>query len=83
MTTADFVDHCDEGDNSFEADPPNAVPAFVEPGADVPEDAVIVIKEPQLEDGRLSYAIEVLEGTVPSQAGYRVRNVDVSAGGHV
>jgi hypothetical protein len=30
---------------------------------------VIVIKEPQLEDGRLSYSIDVLEGTVPAQTG--------------
>ncbi len=69
MTTADFVDLWNEGDNSFESDPPNAVLAFVEPGDDAPEDAVIVITAPHLEDGRLSYAIDVLEGTVPAQAG--------------
>jgi hypothetical protein len=32
MTTADFVELWDEGENSFEEDPPNAVPAFLEPG---------------------------------------------------
>ena len=32
MTTADFVDLWAEGDNNFEEDPPNAVPAFLEPG---------------------------------------------------
>ncbi len=69
MTTADFVDLWNEGDNSFESDPPNAVLAFVEPGDEAPEDAVIVITAPHLEDGRLSYAIDVLEGTVPAQAG--------------
>jgi hypothetical protein len=69
MTTADFVDLWNEGDNSFESDPPNAVLAFVEPGDEAPEDAVIVITAPYLEDGRLSYAIDVLEGTVPAQAG--------------
>ena len=40
MTTADFVELWGEGDNSFEADPPNAVLSFVEPGADAPTDAV-------------------------------------------
>jgi hypothetical protein len=69
MTTADFVDLWNEGENSFESDPPNAVLAFVEPGDDVPEDAVIVITAPHLEEGRLSYVIDVLEGTVPAQAG--------------
>jgi hypothetical protein len=69
MTTAQFVDLWGAGDNSFEADPPNAVLSFLEPGGDVPDDAVIVIKEPQLTDGELSYSIEVLEGSVPAQTG--------------
>ena len=69
MTTADFVELWGEGDNSFEADPPNAVLSFVEPGADAPTDAVIVIKKPTLEDGQLSYSVDVLEGTVPIEAG--------------
>jgi hypothetical protein len=69
MTTVDFVDLWDEGDNSFATDPPNAVMAFVDAGADAPADAVIVIKTPTLEDGQLSYSIEVLDGTVPPQGG--------------
>jgi hypothetical protein len=70
MTTADFVDLWAIGDNSFETDPPNAVLAFLEPGADVPDDAVVVLKEPNLDGaGDLSYSIEVLEGTVPTHTG--------------
>jgi hypothetical protein len=69
MKTADFVGLWGEGDNSFETDPPNAVLSFLEPGDDVPEDAVIVIKDPRLENSHLTYSIEVLEGTVPAQAG--------------
>jgi len=69
MTTADFVDLWGEGDNSFEADPPNAVLAFVESGADAPADAVVVIKDPVLDGGQLSYSIDVLEGSVPAQGG--------------
>ena len=69
MTTADFVDLWAIGDNSFQADPPNAVLAFLEPGDDVPDDAVIVLKAPRLGDGELSYSIEVLEGTVPAHTG--------------
>src|SRR5215469_4403823 len=46
MSTADFVDLWAIGDNSFESDPPNAVLAFIEPGADAPEDAVVVLREP-------------------------------------
>jgi len=69
MATADFVDLWGEGANSFEDDPPNAVLSFLQPGDDVPEDAVIVIRDPRLVDGELAYAIEQLEGTVPTQAG--------------
>jgi hypothetical protein len=69
MTTADFVELWGEGANSFKEDPPNAVLAFVQPGDEVPEDAVVVIRDPRLSDGELSYTIESLEGTVPKQAG--------------
>ena len=68
MTTAEFVDLWAEGDNSFEEDPPNAVLAFLEPGDEAPEDAVVVIQQPRLENGQLSYSIKTLEGTVPTQA---------------
>jgi hypothetical protein len=69
MTTADFVDLWGAGENSFQSDPPNAVLSFLEPGAEVPEDAVIVIQEPRFSDGDLSYSIEVLDGAVPAQTG--------------
>jgi hypothetical protein len=69
MKTADFVDLWGVGDNSFETDPPNAVLSFLEPGGEVPEDAVVVIKDPRLEHGQLTYTIDVLEGKVPAQAG--------------
>ena len=69
MSTSDFVELWDQGENSFADDPPNAVLAFLQPGDDVPEDAVVVIREPRLQDGQLSYAIESLDGSVPTQAG--------------
>lgn len=69
LTTADFVDLWGEGDNSFAADPPNAVLAFVEDGADTPTDIVVVISAPTLADGALTYEIDVLEGAVPSTGG--------------
>ena len=69
MATSDFVDLWSEGANSFEEDPPNAVLAFLQPGDDAPEDAVVVIREPHLQDDRLSYEIEPLEGDVPARSG--------------
>ncbi len=69
MSTAEFVDLWAEGENSFEEDPPNAVLAFLEPGDQVPEDAVVVIEDPRLKDGQLTYSIKPLEGTLPAEAG--------------
>jgi hypothetical protein len=69
MKTTDFVELWDAGENSFQADPPNAVLSFLEPGGEVPDDAVVVITEPQLSGGELSYSIDVLEGTVPARTG--------------
>lgn len=43
--------------------------SFLEPGGDVPEDAVVVLTEPRLSDGELAYSIDVLEGAVPASTG--------------
>ena len=64
MKTTDFVDLWGAGDNSFETDPPNAVLSFLEAGG-VPDDVVVVIRDPRLEDSASTYSIEVLEGAVP------------------
>lgn len=69
MTTADFVELWGAGENSFEEDPPNAVLAFLEPGDQAPEDAVVVIQQPRLGDGELSYSIQTLDGAVPATTG--------------
>lgn len=67
--TPDFVGLWKEGGNSFAEDPPNAVLAYLEPGDDSPEDAVVVLRDPATSDGSISYAIEVLEGSVPTETG--------------
>jgi hypothetical protein len=69
LSTSDFVNLWGVGDNSFETDPPNAVLAFLETPEDAPQDAVVVLRAPVLEDGELGYAIEVLEGAVPESTG--------------
>jgi hypothetical protein len=68
VTSSMFVDMWDEGGNSFEEDPPNAVLAFLEPGDDVPEDVVVVLRNPSMEGSALSYTFETLEGQMPAHA---------------
>jgi hypothetical protein len=69
LSNADFVGLWAEGENSFAEDPPNAVLAYLEPEDGAPEDAVVVLRDPATSDGSVSYAIEVLEGSVPAAAG--------------
>ncbi len=46
LTTEQFVAQWTEGPNSFAEDPPNAVLSYVAPDADVPEDAVVILRDP-------------------------------------
>ena len=69
MHTAQLVSVWDDGENSFAADPPNAVLAFVGGSDAVPSDIVLEISDPVLAGSDLSYAATVLDGTLPATAG--------------
>ncbi len=69
MTTKQFVEEWNEGTDSFASDPPNAVLSFVEPGDDTPSDVVVVLRDPTIGEDSITYAIEVLDGELPAQAG--------------
>jgi hypothetical protein len=72
-----FVELWEAGVNSFSVDPPNAVLSFLDEGGTAPEDAVIVLREPHLEADKLSYSVEVLEGTLPLRSGPCTLFIDV------
>ncbi len=68
ITTRQFVAQWAEGENSFAANAPQAVLSFA--GAE--EDhhaAVVVLRNPRLADGSITYAIDVLNGTIPRSGG--------------
>lgn len=69
LTNEQFVAQWGEGPDSFAADPPNAVLSFVPADGDVPEEAVVVIRDPRLGAGSITYRIDVLEGTIPGHGG--------------
>jgi hypothetical protein len=69
LSTKSFVSQWGQGENSFAEDPPNAVVSFLEDGDDIPEEATLVLRDPQLNDDTLTYQIEVLEGSLPTVAG--------------
>jgi enamine deaminase RidA (YjgF/YER057c/UK114 family) len=68
MTTEQFVRLWDEGADSFQADPPQAVLSFADASGEL-EDAVVILHSPSLDGVSLRYSIEVLEGTIPRSAG--------------
>ena len=69
MTTEQFVAMWATGPNSFREDPPNAVLSYVETGSDVPNDAVVVLRDPVADDDSITYSIEILDGEVPAASG--------------
>jgi hypothetical protein len=69
VSTQKFVNEWGNGENSFAEDPPNAVITFLEGGDKTPEDATVVLRNPQLAGDALTYTIEVLAGTLPPSAG--------------
>jgi hypothetical protein len=72
-----FVELWETGANSFAVDPPNAVLSFLDENGSAPEDAVVVLREPSLEDAQLTYSVEVLEGSLPPHWGPCALFIDV------
>ena len=67
LSSQQFVDLWSEGDNSFAIDPPNAVISFVEIDEKTPEDAIVILKDPELESDSITYTVEMLEGSLPDK----------------
>ena len=69
LTAAQFVDGWGQGENSFLEDPPNAVLSFLEEGDETPEDVVLTLTDPRLQNGDLTYSATLLEGELPASSG--------------
>src|SRR5262245_37648302 len=68
MRTRDFIKIWELGENSFASNPPNAVLAFVEEQAPLPDDVVVVLRHPSIDGDDLAYDVGVLEGSLPVEA---------------
>jgi hypothetical protein len=69
VTSSQFLDLWTEGENSFAADPPNAVLSFLAPDDGEPAEVVMVLHDPTLRRDRFGYRVKVLDGTLPAVAG--------------
>lgn len=65
--TAHLLEEWDAED-SFGKDPPNATVSVFSGKADTVADAVVVLKSPKLDGTTLTFAVDVLEGTLPAAA---------------
>ncbi len=68
LSTQRFVEEWSVGPNNFAVDPPNAVISFVRADDERPEDATVVIREPRLDGDRITYGVDLLEGSLPAMA---------------
>ena len=69
LTSRKFVDQWGEGEDSFAADPPNAVLSFLEEGDTVPEEVTMTISDPHLDGDTLTYTVDILDGMLPASSG--------------
>ena len=72
-----FVELWESGEKNFSVDPPNAVLSFLDQGGESPDDVVVVLRHPQLEEDTLTYGVEILEGTLPPRYGPCALFIDV------
>ena len=67
LTTDEFVATWGEGEDSFASNPPNATLSILT--GDQPQEIVVTITEPRLEDGDLVYNVSILEGAEAATGG--------------
>jgi hypothetical protein len=64
MTTERFIPFWSTGTDSFLSDPPNADLSILEDGTLT--QVVVVLQDPTLEDGNLTYTVEIVDGEMPA-----------------
>lgn len=64
MRTADWAPFWGSGSDSFLRDPPNADVSILE--GNTLRQVVVVLRDPTLQNNKLSYAVQVLEGEMPT-----------------
>ena len=67
VPTDEFVSQWGVGDDNFAEDPPNALLSIFED--DTVNDVVVVLTEPKLDNGDLSFAVEVTDGDLAPSDG--------------
>lgn len=75
ISSHEFVESWDQGDDSFASNPPNAVLSIFHP--DMVSDVVVELTEPVLEGHNLTYKVVILDGEMPAEGGPNSLFIDV------
>jgi hypothetical protein len=76
-----FISRWGEGKDSFASDPPNATVSVLGGEKDGVTDAVVVLKNPKLANGNLTFDVDVLEGSLKGAKGPVAVFIDHFGGG--
>jgi len=77
ITSDEFLDAWDEGEDSFADDPPNAALSVFSHDGDEIHDIVVVLKAPGLKGDVMTYSVEVLDGEMLASGGPSSLFIDV------
>ncbi len=77
ITSDEFLDAWDEGEDSFADDPPNAALSVFSHDGDEIHDIVVVLKDPALNGDVMTYNVEILDGEMPASGGPSSLFIDV------
>lgn len=75
VTSQEFVDSWDKGDDSFESNPPNAVLSIFH--TDMVSDIVVELLDPVMSGNDLTYEVVILDGEMPASGGPNALFIDV------
>lgn len=67
--TKTFVEHWGTGDDSFAGNPPNATLLVFDESANKEHASVVILSDPVLGGGNLTYHYELIDGTMPDSGG--------------
>lgn len=68
LTSQHLMELWDQGENSFAADPPNAVLASLDSREEM-TDTVVILRNPRMDGNQITYDVEVLDAELPNESG--------------
>lgn len=75
ISSHEFVELWDQGEDSFASNPPNTVLSIFHP--DMVSDVVVELMDPVLEGHTLTYRVTILDGEMPAEGGPSSLFIDV------